>query len=450
MQQEVKHIAAIEIGSSKIRGAIGSVDAQGTLTVLAVEEKPLIDGVRYGVIRNVEKVAIAVDSILTSLDATVAPRSIESVYVSIGGRSVHSAVSSVDRLLPDEMEITRRLLDELKLEALSLAPSGVDVVSAEPRSFAIDRVNVEHPVGEFGRDVSACFNLILCSDKMRRNLERVLVEKLSLTVNGYYVRAVVEADYAVSANEKKLGCMFVDCGAETTTVAIYRQGNLQYLNTIPIGSRNITRDIMTLNYLEEQAEGIKQTGGNARPQTGDKNMINGMDFSIINKYVSARASEIILNINAQLKYADLTPQELPAGIILAGGGARLGGFSDRMEALTKMRVRSAAGTPGTVRIADSRIPVDEMFDIIALLSTVAANEPAECLSAPPVKEEPKLETIPDDPAQDENNPEDVPDSDDTPKKEGRGGYFKRFTSKIVSIMSGLDDKDPDDDFEDDM
>ncbi len=32
-----KHIIAIEIGSSKIKGAIGSVDASGTVTVKAVE-----------------------------------------------------------------------------------------------------------------------------------------------------------------------------------------------------------------------------------------------------------------------------------------------------------------------------------------------------------------------------------------------------------------------------
>ena len=40
---EQKYIVAIEIGSSKIKGAIGSIDETGTLTVLAVEEEKVLD-----------------------------------------------------------------------------------------------------------------------------------------------------------------------------------------------------------------------------------------------------------------------------------------------------------------------------------------------------------------------------------------------------------------------
>lgn len=46
---EEKTIVALEIGSSKIKGAIGSVDpSSGALSVKAVEEERISDIVRYG------------------------------------------------------------------------------------------------------------------------------------------------------------------------------------------------------------------------------------------------------------------------------------------------------------------------------------------------------------------------------------------------------------------
>ena len=43
---EPKYIAVIEIGSATIRGAVGSVDATGGITLLAAEEAPAAGSVR--------------------------------------------------------------------------------------------------------------------------------------------------------------------------------------------------------------------------------------------------------------------------------------------------------------------------------------------------------------------------------------------------------------------
>ena len=51
---EPKYIAALEIGSSHIRAAVGSVDDTGILSLLAVEEENAGDVVRYGIIQNVD------------------------------------------------------------------------------------------------------------------------------------------------------------------------------------------------------------------------------------------------------------------------------------------------------------------------------------------------------------------------------------------------------------
>lgn len=435
---EEKHIVALEIGSSRIRAALGRID-DGTLTVVSVDQENLVDGVRHGMIRNVEKVAAAIGRLLDKINARVAPRYVTGVYVAVGGRSVCAFESRVERQLPEEMEITEGLVKELKLEALAKAPADRDVLAVTPKLFTLDRIATLHPVGEFGRSLTACFNLICCQNKLQKNIERAICEKLELTINDYVIRQTAEADFVISPDEKRLGCMFVDFGAETTAVSIYRQGAMQYLATIPMGSRLITRDLMWLNNLEEGAESLKIRGGNAKPQGADAvDKSSGVDFTEINRYVSARATEIILNIKEQLRMADCTTQELAAGIIIVGGGARLAGFNERLQQLTGMKVRS--GMPNVpIRISDSRISPDQMIDVIAVLSDVAHGHSLECLSRMP---EPEPEVTLEEPVFE-------PDPKREAKHGKRRGFFISIHEKMARFLADPEEEEENDELRDD-
>ena len=442
-QSQSTTIVAIEIASSKVRAAMGKIKQGTSLTVTAVEEEVLpTDLVRYGVIRNVEKVANALNRILQRLSMRVKPREIKAVYVALGGRSVASSVRSVERQLPEETEITPSLIDELNREAQAIGPAGLpgvtDVIASLLRSFTLDGSSTPQPVGDIGRDITAGFVMLAAQEKLRKNIDRVVKEKLHMSVAGYVVLPIAVADFVLSPDERSLGCMLVDFGAETTTVSIYKYSHLQFLSTLPIGSRNITRDIMALPYLEEQAESLKRSGGNAAPKAGDQIVMGGVDFSQINNYIAARASEIIINIRAQLNQAGITAQELPKGIVIVGGGAKLRGFNDRLAELTKMRVR--AGLPSTqLRISDSTIAPGDLIDIISVLVKAAAENPVECLSAPP---EPVPENDPLEKLEEIEEPE--------PEKRKRGnGWVKALGGRLFKIMQGPDDLDDDEEYRDD-
>lgn len=260
---EEKNIVALEIGSSKIKGAVGRIDNRGVLTVHAVEEEPIYDLVRNGVVSNVEEVANVASRILGRLEARMAPRKIVSVYLSIGGRSLGSMRCDVERQLPDEMEVTDLLLRQLKNEAAMTDIVDRELLEVIPREYMVDRVVVPRPRGTFGRNVRMNANLLTCRSQLKRNLDRIVTEKLQLKVNGYIVRQRAQGDLVLTDEEKRLGCMLVDFGAETVAVSIYKNGRMQYLATLPLGSRNITRDITKLNYLEEQAEEVKREVGHA-------------------------------------------------------------------------------------------------------------------------------------------------------------------------------------------
>ena len=127
---EQKYIVAIEIGSSKIKGAVGAVDETGALTVLNIEEEKLIDCVRYGCIQNVEEVSNRVSRIIRLLEEnnSISPRKIKGVYVGMGGRSLSASSREIQRQLPDELEITERIIEQIKDEARATNISERDVV----------------------------------------------------------------------------------------------------------------------------------------------------------------------------------------------------------------------------------------------------------------------------------------------------------------------------------
>lgn len=381
-----RYIVAFEIGSSKIRGAVGVVDNSGVVDVIAVEEEKLTDRVRYGCIQNVD-VANAIDTVVERLQAypAVEPRTITGVYVGLGGRSLTSTMVDVSMQLPVETEITEPIITELKKRAAATTDPDRDTVDVVPVRFTVDNKTQTSPVGTFGQSLSARATVLSCSPQIKRILRRVITDRLGLNINGYITRSLAEAAMVLTEDERRLGCMFVDFGAETTTVSVYRGGAPVYVATLPIGSRNITLDLIALNYIEERAEDIKKVSGNALAVDAarrGKGYAEGIDYTDINNYVHARADEIVANIIAQIEYAGVTAADLPGGIVIVGGGARLRGFNELLQQQSKLPVRQGAPS-ASVRITDGSIHGTEMVDVISVLVAASRMPEAECLTPMP-------------------------------------------------------------------
>lgn len=379
------YVVAIEIGSSVIKGAAGQIDSSGTLTVRAIEEEHQHPNyVRYGCVHNVKEVANELKRIIVKLNNSISPEKISAVYLGVGGRSLKSTSARLNLTLSENTEVTPEIVERL-LGSARIADSDHELLDVESMEFSVDgKPSGADPVGLLGHDISATVNIVSCRSQMLRNLQLVIGEKLELKVNGYVVRPLALADMVLTSEERRLGSMLVDCGAETTTVAVFKSGVLHYLATIPLGSRHITRDItMALPYLEERAEELKRAVGNARPSEGHHvPSIEESDTSQINNIISARASEIIANINAQVEYAGMKAGDLAGGIVLVGGGSMLQGFAEELSKVTTLGVRRGS-LPPTVRIAGSKISTGEDLDVIAVLYRLSREEHLKpCASLP--------------------------------------------------------------------
>ncbi len=441
---EPRYIVAIEIGSSKIHGAVAQVDSDsGAIQVIASEVQHAANSVRHGRVSNVQEVSDLVNGIVRKLEnnQAVMPRKISEIYISLGGRSLTTVPAKASIDFANETEITADAIKRLKKEAEFGLTTTKSILDLLPRRYYVDNKEVTNMAGTFGSRASIDFTAIICAQENRANLERIKLDSPLLRRRNYLIRPLAIADMVLDSNERQLGCALVDFGAETTTLSIYKEGALQFAVTLPLGSRNVTRDLMGgLKLTEDRAEQLKIEHGNAineRP-CGAPLSADQVD---INQFVHARTGEIIANVIHQAEAAGYKVGDLPAGIIAVGGGARMRNFLTALSTQSKMRVRHGVADP-QIHLCHGLDP-DVDVDIIALLKAAAAMPGNSCLFLDRTMEEktePDFGHRPDDEAAADNYRrsvnesdsdllDDDPDEDFDPQPRKKQGWFSRMLSR---------------------
>jgi cell division protein FtsA len=443
-----RYIVALEIGSSKVTGAVAKVEPEtADIKVLAIDTMPILNSVRYGRVQNVTEVSSAVNDIIRKLEnhPTVAPRHVSQVFIGLGGRSFSTISTSSSKQLPTEVEITNEVIERLKRDASFNIVTDKELVAIEPRKFFIANAEVKSPIGTFGKNISGEFTAIICSPDNKKSLERVKITTIDTPARHYIPRPVAVADMVLTPSEKQLGCAVIDFGAETTTVTIYKDGKLQFISTVPLGGRTITLDLMqAFKVTEERAEFIKQTRGMA---VTDRTVINpNPDQLEIDNYVQARAGEIIANALNQITVAGFKSADLPEGIIIVGGGSRLKNFNRLLENQSKMKVHYG-DVDSAVKVLDGKRNISENVDVISLLRYAARTTTETCLEGvdpeiesagrrvnpgsdyPDITSSAYRNNIPDENDDNLLNDDDENDGERKPDKGSRRGVFSFFGKK---------------------
>lgn len=436
--EDKQYIVALEIASSHIAGVVASIDAAGArdASVVCYHEEPIADCVRYGSIVNVDEVCNKVSLLLKRIEADrrVAPRKIKSVYIALSGRSLHTKVVEIERELDEGTPISKEFIRQIDREAAD----GLDkseVLDVVPRSFEIDGAAVANPVGSLGMHLHASMNVVMCRPQTRRNILMVF-DKLQIEVNDFIISPLAAAQSLLTEEERRLGCVLVDHGAETTAVAIYKNDRLMYLNVLPMGSRNITRDLVSLNILEESAEKIKCNYGDAMSAGSDlqKLDIAGVGSLDVANYVTARAGEIMENVYNQLSIAELSPEQLPAGIVAIGRGMRLKRMPDLLRSISKMPVRI-----GLISGIEESMALADVPQLLSAVNEISARKEIDgCLTVP---EMPHFQD-----SQEKDYAEtEREEAKRKEKKETKRSWFGGFIDKINAGINGTFDDDEDDD-----
>jgi cell division protein FtsA len=248
-----------------------------------------------------------------------------------------------------EREDVRRAIDAAR--NISLPPDR-EVLHVLPHEFLVDaQEGIRDPLGMVGQRLEANVHLVTSSISATQNLVTA-ANRAGILISDTVLEPLASAESCLTQDERDLGCCLLDIGGGTTEILVYGGGVVRHTGAVPVGGDHFTNDLAVgLRTPIPEAERIKRHHGCAAlsllaedhpiqiASVGDRppRTIFARQLTDI---IEPRAQELLALIRDDLQRAGMDKQ-IPAGLVLAGGGAKLNGLIDLAEQYFHLPMRIA-------------------------------------------------------------------------------------------------------------
>ena len=489
-----KQIVAIDVGSTNVVIAVGSVEDDGRVEIRSIVSEP-IEGINAGHVENAETAGRAIKAAKERIESELSI-SITEAYAGLAGDFIR-CVPVIDHVyVQDELrngsnQITQRDLDDLdrRMRSVKLPDDREEIITMEPLRYTIDEKEVEVPVGAYGHVLAATYNFVLCDRSMRDRLRQCL-QRQGISVKEFVPNALASYLSVATTEDVEEGCVVIDLGGGVTDVTVMMGGKVRYMASIPVGTDAINGDIRAYGIPANYIESLKRQYGSAMQElaTDDKIVFQsarrGTTKSILRRnlasIIEARMSEIAEWVRREIKNAGCGKDFQPV-VLLTGGGAEMQHieelFAREMKAI---EVRAVYPEYGFTETMTEHISTSAYATAASLLVyganrgscniavRVQREEPRqteprqmEPRQAEPHREEPRQVAEPEErtrpnigtmpPRQAEPEVAAIPEvddaefgfeEDDQPKRKGRGlvGRMKSLMEKMSNSFTDSDDE----------
>jgi cell division protein FtsA len=162
-------------------------------------------------------------------------------------------------------------------------------------------------------------------------------------------------------DEKELGVTVIDMGGGTTSIAVFMESQVVYVESMPIGGMHVTADIAKgLSTPVARAERLKTVYGSVMQAPGDTRELlkvplvgeedeesaNEIPKSLLVQIVQARVEETLEHVRSHLEASGFA-KTAGRRVVLTGGASQLEGVRDLAELILDKQVR--LGRPRMIR-----------------------------------------------------------------------------------------------------
>ena len=330
---------AIDIGNSKIVSVVARVGTEGELKILGTGVVPS-QGMHKGRIEKIDEVQAAISTSLEEAQRYIGRGVVAGVYVGVSGNHI-TCVNTKDVIENpgDVKDINAHLLDHLIQSSFPEVGRTQEVLHIIPIGYDVDGLTgVRNPVGLHAQQVHVDVHVVLGDAVILKNTVKA-VESSRVIVKSLVLQSLASAEATLTGDEREMGAVFVDIGAGTTDLAIYRQGSPWYSAVIPVGGNQLTKDLQvamgTSYYLAEE---IKLKWGHAFSEMvprGEEVVIpsyqnqprKAVQRKQIAEPLEARMVEMLKQILLKVRQSGL--RQIPdGGLVITGGCAELPGIRE--------------------------------------------------------------------------------------------------------------------------
>jgi len=358
-------VAGLDIGSTKTCAVIAEVvaDARGlpVVKILGIGQTRT-GGIRREVVTDIEGTTSSVRHAMKEAEL-MAGVSVDRVFTGVAGEHIHARTSNGVVAVQGEEVSAADVRRVHEVARAVVVPADREVLHVIPQEYIIDHQSgIRDPVGMAGTRLEADVYIITSSLTATQNLAKAVGRA------GYKIIATIHEPLATARavltdDEKDVGVALVELGGGTTELAIFRDGKMRHLASIPWGGGTVTNDLargLSVTYAE--AEKAKEKYGVAFAQMVDPRETvelpgpgpgarRDIARELIAHIIEQRVDEILNLVARELETAG-EAGKLGAGAVLTGGGAALTGATEVAQHAFGMPVRAGVPGPGLTGLVD--------------------------------------------------------------------------------------------------
>lgn len=337
----------IDIGTTKIVFIIAEKNPSQEITILGIGFSPSY-GLEKGMVSDIQKTSA---SIKQAMEEAIHQAGIEPEYVTIGisGNHIKSYFSEGMVSIGSEA-ITEQIIKEALSASRSIVlPEDEKIIHVIPLSYVIDGYeNIKNPLGRHGIRLEVITHIITANKNAIEDLISAC-KSLGLKIQDIVLEPIASSEAILNEEEKWFGSLVIDIGGGTSDIAFYQKNTIKFIEIIDIAGALFTNDLsICLHCSKNDAEKLKKEFGLLKKNDNQNEPIkiisldgeseNFIDSTIVNNILSARAEELISQIEKVIQQFNFS-YDIPSGIILTGGGSLLKGLPNIFSKYTGLKCR---------------------------------------------------------------------------------------------------------------
>ena len=201
---------------------------------------------------------------------------------------------------------------------------------------------------------------------------------MNINIENFIPTPLSSALATLNSDDKLLGGICIDLGASSSSMAIFENEKLIFLDAINIGGDNITKDIAKgISTNLESAERLKTLYGSviSSPSdehelievpaiSGENNQFNQINRSTVNSIIKPRIEETLEMVWQKIKQKNLDTKKIK-NVVLTGGGSQLEGIIEYAKIIFSSNVR--IGKPQDFIGLESKLSNPSFADILGTI-----------------------------------------------------------------------------------
>lgn len=253
-------IVGLDIGASKTCSLVGQVNKFSEIEVIGYGLSNN-SSVKKGKIIDPQEVAKSIKESIHSAEE-ISGLSINSSYVNAKGMNVRiqSVKVESDTEKPDDgLSVTDINNIFYKIQLMTKLDKDEQIIDILPREYKVNnKIYKQEPLGSFCKKFEIAADVVIAKGEY---LDGILKSfKLAdLKLDGVILETLATSNIVLMPEEKELGVLLVDVGAGHTDISVYKNSELRFYDTLPVGGNHITNDIaISFDISVDEADRLKK------------------------------------------------------------------------------------------------------------------------------------------------------------------------------------------------